>query len=57
MKLEINHKNNTEKHTKTCKLNNVIKQWMGQQLDQGLNQKIPWNKWKWEHNNLESVGH
>ena len=26
MKLEINHKKNTEKHAKTWKLNNVIKQ-------------------------------
>ena len=24
---------------------------MDQQQDQGRNQKIPWNKWKWEHNN------
>ena len=24
MKLEINHKNNTEKYTKTCKLNNML---------------------------------
>ena len=24
MKLEINHKNNTEKHTKTWKLNNML---------------------------------
>ena len=23
----------------------------------GRNQKIPWNKWKWEHNNLNSMGH
>ena len=30
---------------------------MGQQRDQGRNQKIPWNKWKWEHNNPKSVGH
>ena len=32
----------------------VLKQRMGQQLDQGRNQKIPWNKWKWGHNNPES---
>ena len=30
---------------------------MGQQLGQGRNQKIPWNKWKWGHNNPKSVGH
>ena len=30
---------------------------MGQQWDQGRNQKIPWNKWKWGHNNPQSVGH
>ena len=24
---------------------------MGQQWDQGRNQKIPWDKWKWEHSN------
>ena len=47
----------TEKHAKTWKLNNVTKQWMGQQWDQGRNQKIPWNKWKWGHNNPKSVEH
>ena len=30
---------------------------MGQQLGQGRNQEIPWNKWKWGHNNPKSVGH
>ena len=30
---------------------------MGQQGDQGRNQQIPWNKWKWEHNNPKPVGH
>ena len=30
---------------------------MGQQWNQGRNQKIPWNKWKWGHNNPKSVGH
>ena len=30
---------------------------MGQQWDQGRNQKILWKKCKWEHNNLKSVGH
>ena len=29
---------------------------MGQQWDQGGNQKTPWNKWKW-HNNSKYVGH
>lgn len=29
---------------------------MGQQRDQGSNQKIPWNKWKWGNNNPKSVG-
>ena len=28
---------------------------MSQQRDQGRNQQIPWNKWKWEHNNPKSV--
>ena len=35
----------------------VIKQWIGWQWDQGRNQKIPWNKWKWGHNNPKPVGH
>ena len=30
---------------------------MDQQQDQGRNQKIPWNKWKWRCNNPKSVGH
>ena len=30
---------------------------MSQQWDQGRNQKILWNKWKWAHNNPKSVGH
>ena len=30
---------------------------MGQQRDQGRNRTIPWNKWKWEHNNPKPVGH
>ena len=30
---------------------------MGQQQDQGRNKKIPWNKWKWEHDNPKSVEH
>ena len=34
-----------------------MKQWMSQQWDQGRNQKIPWNKWKWGHNNPKLVGH
>ena len=29
---------------------------MGQQWDQGRNQKIPWNKGKWGHNNSQSMG-
>ena len=59
MKLEISHKENTEKHAKTWELNNILfnKQWMGQQWDQGRNQKMLWNKWKWGHNNPKSVGH
>ena len=30
---------------------------MGQQWDQGRNQKISWNEWKWGLNNPRSVGH
>ena len=30
---------------------------MGQHWDQEINQKIPWNKWKWGHNNPKPVGH
>ena len=30
---------------------------MSQKWDQGRNQKIPWNKWKWGHDNPKSVGH
>ena len=33
----------------------LIKQCIGQE-DQGRNQKIPWNKSKWRHNNPKSVG-
>ena len=40
MKIEINHKKNTKKYTKTWKPNNVIKQLMGQQQDKGRNQNI-----------------
>ena len=29
---------------------------MDQQQDQDRNKSIPWNKWKWEHNNSNSVG-
>ena len=29
---------------------------MGQKLNQGRNQKITWNKWKWKHN-TKSMGH
>ena len=50
MKLVFNHKKKTENHAKTWKLNNIIKQWMGQQWDQGRNQKIHWN-------NRKSMGH
>ena len=59
MQLEINHKKKTEEYTKAWKLNNILfnKQWMGQQWDQGRNQKIPWNKWKWGHNNSKSMTH
>ena len=30
---------------------------MGQQWDQGRNQKVYGNKWKWTHNNLKPMGH
>ena len=30
---------------------------MDQKQDQRRNQKVPWNKWQWEHNDLKSVGH
>ena len=30
---------------------------MGQQWDQGRNQNIPWNKWKWQQHGPKSVGH
>ena len=30
---------------------------MGQQLDEGRNQILSWNKWKWTHNNLKPMGH
>ena len=30
---------------------------MGQQWDQRINQKIPWNKWKWGYNFPKSGGH
>ena len=29
---------------------------VGEQQDQGRNQKVPWNKWIWRHNNPKSVG-
>ena len=28
---------------------------MSQQWDQGINQKVPWNKWKWGHKNPKLV--
>ena len=34
----------------------MIEQWIGQQWDQGRNQKISWSKWKWG-DNAKSVGH
>lgn len=30
---------------------------MGQQWDQGRNQKIPWEKWKWKHKDPKFMGH
>ena len=42
MKLEINYKNNTEKHTKTWKLNNMLlnNEWANNKIKK-KNQKIP----------------
>ena len=51
MKLLINYKKKNEKHTNTWGINNVTKQRMNQQWDQGRNQKLPWDKWKWTYNN------
>ena len=30
---------------------------MGQEWDQGGNQKVSGNKWKWTHNNPKPMGH
>ena len=30
---------------------------MGQEWDQGRNQKVSGNKWKWTHNNPKLMGH
>ena len=30
---------------------------MGQEWDQGRNQKVSGNKWKWTHNNPKPMGH
>ena len=30
---------------------------MGKQCDQGRNQKVSGNKWKWTHNNPKPMGH
>ena len=30
---------------------------MGQEGDQGGNQNVPGNKWKWTHNNPKLMGH
>ena len=35
----------------------ATKQWMGQKWDQGRNQKVSGNKWKWTHNNPKPMGH
>ena len=49
------------KYSKTLKLMEIewhaIKQWMGQELDQGGNQKLSGNKWKWTHKNPKWVRH
>ena len=44
MKLEINHKRRTEKHTKTWKLNNML---LNNERVNKIKEenKIPWNKW------------
>ena len=41
MKLEINYKNNTEKHTKTWKLNNMLlnNEWINNEIKEEI--KIP----------------
>ena len=30
---------------------------MGQEWDQGINEKVSGNKWKWTHNNPKPMGH
>ena len=30
---------------------------MGQEWDQGINQKVSGNKWKWTHNSPKPMGH
>ena len=56
-KIPANDKKNIEKYADMKVKSHVIKQWVGQQWDQGKNQKIPWKKWKWGCNIPKSVGH
>ena len=56
MKLEINHKKNTEEYAKMWKLNNMLlnNEWVNNAIKEEI--KDTWNKWKWGHN-PKSVGH
>ena len=55
MKLEINHKKNTEKHAKTWKLNNMLlnNKWVNNETKEEI--KLSWNKWKWEYNTGKAI--
>ena len=46
MKLEINHKNNTEKHTKTWKLNNMFlnNEWVNNEIKEEIKRYLEMNK-------------
>ena len=46
MKLEINHKNNTEKHTKTWKLNNMLlnSEWVNNEIKEEVKRYLETNE-------------
>ena len=46
MKLEINHKNNTEKHTKTWKLNNMLlnSEWVNNEIKEEIQRYLETNE-------------
>ena len=50
-------KEKIQKHSLIEIEQHAIKQWMGQERDQGRNQKVSGNKWKWTHNSPKLMEH